>query len=340
MSSIHYFQRYSQPENVATNNTLLLLSRLYQYSSSKFNGFLTELLGDNDLDANVQFNQQRLGKGSIPDGSISQVSFNVIVETKLHKQFSLPQLIGHLRSFDAEQHQVLLSLSPKCPDNALQNQIAEEVHKFNALNGKSVKYIPTTFAEIISKFKASLEDHDFQLLEIVDDFESYCIQDKLIVDDDARMRVVTCGWSLTENFQYNLYYAFASRGYSDHAYIGLYANKCVKGVGKLENTICADFINDELTIKESTVPVTEVQRENIIGVIKAAKINNNWDLSLDHKFFCVDKFHSTCFKKNTKYPLQGTKLFDLRKVLNHQVLPSTEEIAELLKGKNWEDTSL
>ena len=33
---IHYFQRYHEKENVATANTMLLLSRLYQYSSDKF----------------------------------------------------------------------------------------------------------------------------------------------------------------------------------------------------------------------------------------------------------------------------------------------------------------
>lgn len=34
--NIHYFQRYNQKENVASANTMLLLSRLYFYSSDKF----------------------------------------------------------------------------------------------------------------------------------------------------------------------------------------------------------------------------------------------------------------------------------------------------------------
>lgn len=34
---IHYFQRYHEKENVATANTMLLLSRLYSYSSDKAN---------------------------------------------------------------------------------------------------------------------------------------------------------------------------------------------------------------------------------------------------------------------------------------------------------------
>lgn len=39
---IHYFQRYHKGEDVATANTMLLLSRLYAYSSNKFFQFLKE----------------------------------------------------------------------------------------------------------------------------------------------------------------------------------------------------------------------------------------------------------------------------------------------------------
>lgn len=131
MSSIHYFQRYSQPENVATNNTLLLLSRFYHNSPNKFKGFLNDLLGDNDLEAGIPFNQQQRGKRSVPGASLSQVSFKVVVETKMTKHFSLEQLTDHLDSFTSEQHQVLLSLSPKQPDNSLKSQIEAEVIRFN-----------------------------------------------------------------------------------------------------------------------------------------------------------------------------------------------------------------
>ena len=37
---VHYFQRYSTKENVATANTMLLFSRLYSYSPNKFFDFL------------------------------------------------------------------------------------------------------------------------------------------------------------------------------------------------------------------------------------------------------------------------------------------------------------
>jgi hypothetical protein len=46
MSQIHCFPRYSQRENFETNNTLLLLHRLYSYNRFRFERFLSELLRD------------------------------------------------------------------------------------------------------------------------------------------------------------------------------------------------------------------------------------------------------------------------------------------------------
>ena len=336
MSSIHYFQRYSQPENVATNNTLLLLSRLYQHSPGNFKGFLNDLLDDTDLDAGILFHQQKRGKGSIPDGNISQTSFKVVVETKLHQQFSVPQLIGHLNSFGKEENKILLSLSPKLPSSALQKQIEIEIKKFNNKNNTSVKYIPTTFQSIVEKFRNTLEDYDYDLIPIVDDYEDYCINDKLISDDDYRMRAVTCGWTLRENFKYNLYYDRVEDGYSDHTYIGTYSDKSIRGIGKLSNIIEADLLtNGKLQVKNSTNPVTTEQEKNIIDVIAAAKQNNNWDIATKHNFFCVEKFYETDFHKTTKYPLQGTKFFNLKIELGLTTLPATDNIAELLKRKTW-----
>ncbi len=336
MSSIHYFQRYSQRENVATNNTLLLLSRLYQHSPNNFKGFLNELLEDTALESGILFNQQVGGSGSTPDGNISQISFKVVIETKLHQNFSVPQLIEHLNSFGKEEYKILLSLSPKLPSDQLQKQIETEVQKFNNANNTSVKYIPTTFQSIIEKLRKILEDYEYDIIPIVDDFEEYCIEEKLISDDEYRMWVLGSGWTLDENFKYNLYYRNIDSGYSDHSYIGMYNQKSIIGIGKLTNIIEADLLTiGGLQIKNHKNIVSKEQEQNIIGVIAAAKINNGWDISKGHNFFCVDKFYKTDFRKETKYPLPGTKYFNLKEVLNLKTLPSTEEIAELLKKVTW-----
>ena len=88
MSEIHYFQRYSQPENVITNNTLLLLQRLYQYRPRLLQDTLAALFDDTQttLSVGVSMNQQvQVGEHGIPDGALAQDSFRLLIETKLSK---------------------------------------------------------------------------------------------------------------------------------------------------------------------------------------------------------------------------------------------------------------
>jgi hypothetical protein len=96
MSEIHYFPRYSQPENVVTNNTLLLLLRLREYSRFKFEKFMESLCGDEDVQLAsswLRFQQQKGTGKSIVDGFIAQDSVKIAVETKLMEP-SMPRSSG------------------------------------------------------------------------------------------------------------------------------------------------------------------------------------------------------------------------------------------------------
>ena len=70
---IHYFQRYHTKENVATANTMLLLSRLYAYSSDKFFNFLKSEIFCDSFDPQLVFNLQEKNQNSIPDATITKV---------------------------------------------------------------------------------------------------------------------------------------------------------------------------------------------------------------------------------------------------------------------------
>jgi hypothetical protein len=107
MSGIHYFPRYSQPENFVTNNTLLFLLRLHQYNRFKFETFVERLCANSDEDiqlgsTSLEFSQQKSSGKSVVDGFISQESIKIAVETKLFDQFSPTQLKNHLAIFGNE----------------------------------------------------------------------------------------------------------------------------------------------------------------------------------------------------------------------------------------------
>ena len=110
---IHYFQRYHSKENVDTSNTMLMLSRLYNYNADKFFSMLNSLILGEDESPEITFDLQVVGDDSVPDAVISQKSFKIVVETKLYNQFYKQQLVNHLEQFGAEDIKVLLTLDPR-----------------------------------------------------------------------------------------------------------------------------------------------------------------------------------------------------------------------------------
>ncbi len=335
MSSIHYFQRYNQRENVSTNNTLLLFSRLYNHSPSKFKSFINELL-NYDLEAGIEFNQQQQSKKSVPDGSISQKGFKIVIETKLTDRFDLAQLQNHLNSFETEDFQVLLSLSPKKPNSKFTDEINKVINEFNYKMKKNIVFISTSFKEIVETLNNNLENYDFELQNILNDYEDYCYNDNLINNNESRIRLVTCGASGDENLKFDIYFAPSERGYSEHNYIGLYSNKRIFAIGEISNIIEADLQKDNtLKIISNLKEVTPEEEERIINIIHSVEKNKNWNIKQKHNFFCVNKFHKTDFVKKTKYALQGTKFFDIKELIKTDKVLRIEEIAEELNKITW-----
>lgn len=335
MSKIHYFQRYSQKENVATNNTLLLFSRLYNHSLYKFNNFLNELLelGEENINVGLEFSQQEKEKSSIPDGIFYQESFKIAIETKMSKHFDESQLINHLNTFEkTEGKKVLIGLSPVFMDENLKRKIIKISQETNNVIFKNL-----TFKQIISAFREILEDYEFELHNIIDDYEEYCNQSGLIKETEFKMRIVPCGDSFELNKKYNLYFCHKDRSYSDHRYIGIYKEKSVKAVGKVETIVVADIVDNKLVIKENTVNITEGQKEAVIKIITESKELYGWEISKEHRFFIVEQFYSMEFKKISKGGIQGARFKNLKDILDLKgELPETEKIAELLNKKVWE----
>lgn len=110
---IHYFHRYHVKENVATANTMLLLSRLYSYSSNKFFRLLKSEFFEDSFEPEIVFTLQEKSVDSVPDATITQDSFKIVVETKMSDWFHSEQLMKHLEAFKDERHKVLMTLAPE-----------------------------------------------------------------------------------------------------------------------------------------------------------------------------------------------------------------------------------
>ena len=340
MGSITYFQRYSQKENTVTNNTLLCLSKLYEYNPVRFQDFLNDILPDIPIEVGVDLKQQtRAKKGikkvSTPDGQLSQSSFKIVVETKLGNKFTIRQIKDHLSAFSNETVKVLFLLNPEPIAAEQRTAIEKVITDFNEENESNIRLVATNFEALIDSYDHVLEDRDYSIRDILQDYLQYCDDEGLLPRVDHTMRAVTCGITLEENLQFNLYYDPADRTYRNHRFVGLYKNKSIRGIGEVENIIQADMIANRLKIINSTEQVTADQIRRITDVIPHAKRTCGYNIQKNHQFFLVKEFFPTDYRKATKGGIMSRKYFDLKKVLHVEDLPDTEHIANILMDLEW-----
>lgn len=341
MSVIHYFPRYSHKENMVTNSTLLLFSRLYYNSADKFKIFINLILEDEsiELDTTVIFGQQEKGNGSIPDGVIRQESFKVIIETKLYGQQNIEQVKKHLNAFNNEDKKVFLWINKEAIEREYKDEIIARLNEYYEHTGSKIYFASVTFKQICKCFNDTIFDYDLEMKELIQDYEAFCSETKLIDNSDTKMRTVLTGRTFEQNMENNIYYAPSERGYQNYKYLGLYKDKAIRGIGVVICSVDAtyNFKSEKLTVgKPQLGKITSEQEHTIKKVIVEAKEKMGIDISEGHRFFLVDKYYETEFIKPTKGGLMGTKYFDLADIDGYQKNMTSKEVANLLNGKLWD----
>lgn len=334
---IHYFQRYHGKENVATANTMLLLSRLYSYSSDKFFRFLkTEYFSDS-FNPEIIFTLQEKNVESIPDATIKQESFKIIVETKMSDCFYQEQLLRHLNSFNDEKCKVMITLAPELMKEQKKATFEEKLKQYNEGQRYPVIHINTTFEEMAKAIDEILDDRDYDMKDVLEDYLNYCYTDGLISSKDAQkyMRVQLAGTTFDFNISSNVYYDNAERGFRAHDTLGLYKNKSVRAIGKVIARITAVETENGLKYNAEFGELTDERKRLIENAISDGD-SHGYDLrTIEHRYFFVDKFYETDFKKITPRAPMGTRIFDLTQVLGTEDIPETEELARRLMNETW-----
>ena len=336
--NIHYFQRYHSQENVSTANTMLLFSRLYNYSPSKFYNLLQYILEEEyeALNFELSIKLQKRSKDSVPDAVISQPNFKIIIETKLYNNFGTKQLEHHLSSFQNDGEKILLTLDPQ----ELKKEKKEEIKNMVKTKNPNVKHIHLTFEKLIGFIKNIIDSND-DFSDIVEDYENYCYESGLISDMDKKLDIRLCGTTYETNKKLNLYYCPSSWGYQRCKYLGLYTKKEVRNIGEITAIAVIEAKNGNIKKLEfSSIEgnLTEEMKENAQKAFEEA-YQYEYDLTrCPHRFFFVDQFYKTSYQKISPRAPRGKRIFNLQEVLElekNQKLPSTAKIAELLKTKKW-----
>lgn len=329
---IPYFQRYHGPENVATANTMLLLSRLYTYSSDKFFKLLKSFYPDDSFEPEISFKLQERAQNSIPDATITQESFKIVIETKkTSRLFDDDQLLRHLNAFHNEKYKVLLTLAKDIMSQDRQTSFEEQLSEYNRNNQQTtpVVHINTTFEAIANAVREQLDDRDYEMKDILEDYRNYCSDDGLI--SRKYMRVQLSSKTLAYNMAHNVYSDRAERGFSAHDFLGLYDQKSVRAIGKIVARITAvTNDNGEVDFQEEYGQLTDERENTIRGIIQ------EWNLREEHRYFFVDQFHDTDFRKISSGAPRGSRILDLTQVLGTDDIPTdTQTLAQRLRDKTW-----
>ena len=82
--------------------------------------------------------------------------------------------------------------------------------------------------------------------------------------------------------------------------------------------------------------LTDERKEEIVKTIEDAKTSYGYDLkTVKHRYFFVEKFYETDFKKITPKAPMGTRIFDLTQILDTNDVSDIKELAEKLKEQTW-----
>lgn len=333
---IHYFQRYHKGEDVATANTMLLLSRLYSYSSNKFFQFLKEqYFGDIRFEPELIFALQDKSEESVPDATITQPSFKLVIETKMTDWFYNDQLIRHLSKFRNEEYKVLITISSVLMEHKKKEKFDSELKEYNEKNKTNILHVNTTFELLAQGIQDVISDRDYEMQDVLDDYLDYCHNDKLIVIPDAwkKMRMQLAGTTLDFNMKENVYYDNIDRGFSNHDYLSLYKQKSIRAVGKISAVITAVLKDGVLEYNVESGELTDERKQKIDRAIEDGK---RYEYILDStRYFFVEKFYETDFPKITPRAPMGSRMFDLTEVLKIDQLPDTRTIADMLRNESW-----
>ena len=114
-----------------------------------------------------------MGDESVPDAIISQKSFKIVVETKLHNQFQQSQLEKHLTQFGTEEIKVLLTLDPKPMKESLMDSFGTVLKNYNTDRINEIKtpirHVNITFEQLVAAMEDIVDDHMIDTMAVVSD---------------------------------------------------------------------------------------------------------------------------------------------------------------------------
>jgi hypothetical protein len=331
MAKIHYFQRYSSPENTVTNNTLLLVARIYSYSPTQASNLLNQITGE-QIEIGVEINQQGRTESSVPDGAIVQRSFKILIEAKVGSGIDVDQLARHARGFGNESTKILLLLTREKMDGLQESNIRKAIAA--RTDGMGIVFKNVSYEEICTAVGGLFKDYEFEIKALVDDYIEYCNDTGLSDQSKYLMRVVPCGQSVELNRKYAMYFHPSDRGYTKHSFVGVYEGKRVRFLFAIDSVYDVELKDGKLKKTLIQGRQTDQHDNNIVAMIGDAKRDCGYEIADGHRFFCGRDLFETNYIKRSSGGIMGARNFNLKEILG--TFTDAKDIAEKLSGQEWD----
>jgi hypothetical protein len=329
MPKIHYFQRYSSVENTVTNNTLQLIARIYNYSNSQASKLLTDIIGE-PVEIGIEVNQQQRATDSVPDGSIIQRSFKILIESKVGSGVSEDQLLRHVKTFSNEAQRILLLLTVQKMEREQEKHLSDAITKEHG----NIIFRNVTYEDICNSLRDLFRDYEYEMRALVDDYVEYCNDTGLFDQSRFFMRIVPCGKSYELNKKYGIYFHPTDRGYTRHSYIGIYAQKKVQCLWCIDSVFDVEYDGSKLAKKLVQGRDTSDYDERIIAMIAEAEEMCGYEVASGHRFFCGKQAIDTDFVKITPGGIQGARFVNVKDYAGR--FTDDNDLASKLREKTWE----
>lgn len=309
MSKVSHFQRYSQSENHATNNTLLLLHYVTKGDPQRLRRVLTSLT-DVDLSVGVKFEQQVRGLGSVLDAMISQDAFEVAVEAKIGDALWHDQIRRHLVHMSERPTsgvRVLVGLTRSTMD-------ASAFATYSAMaSSHGVTFAWVSYEQVVEAVRAEILPHETDLAEILDDYMEFLVDTGLLVAPDHRIAVFPCGVSLANNVRFALYHEPPSRRLKATTLMGFYKNRAVQHLARIEAVGVFEWADDRARlVKKERGDITDA---HVARVTQVMLDTQTYDLKAEPtRVYLAAETFPTRIEKATPGGIMGLRYLDPRKL--------------------------
>lgn len=194
--------------------------------------------------------------------------FNLIVENPINY-------------FDNEDLMIFLTLDKynlSVSDKLMIDKVVEL--KNNTLDDQKknrIKHVHLRFKDIIDKiYEVIDETREFVLIDLIEAYSEYLHSENLLDDIEGRMRMCLSGSSFDDNLKHNIYFHLSEiRGYSFKPleYIGLYKDKAIKSIGKVDKVIVTEVKESSLSLKTVYPVGTELSTDEYKKMVLGKKVD-------------------------------------------------------------------